>query len=158
MPFWWTRAQWQEQLGKDVSAECFANMELIRAEFQPDDKNRYCPAWSAPSKAGCQAKNKRRKSVLEKAKGKRSKVRPLTRFCQLCWKYNHCTIDCWVQDKNKEHHPKNWKPTCKEEPNNDLTNIEAAIVQDTLRRTAEGLPLRPGVWQNDLVGEEGRAD
>jgi hypothetical protein len=149
--------QWQEQLGKDVLAECFANMELIRAEFQPDDKNCYCPAWSAPSKAGHPAKNKCRKSILEQAKGKRSKARPLTRFCQLCWKYNHRTIDCWVQDKNKEHRPKNWKPTCKEEANNDLTYIEAAIVEDTLRRTAKGLPLGPGVWQNDLVGEEGRA-
>ncbi len=37
MPFWWMHAQWQEQLGKDVSAKCFANMELIRSEFQLDD-------------------------------------------------------------------------------------------------------------------------
>jgi hypothetical protein len=27
-----------------------------------------------------------------------------------------------------------------------------------LRRTAETLPLAPGHWQNDLVGEEGKAD
>ncbi len=133
-------------------------MELIRVEFQPDDKNRYCLAWSAPSKAGRPAKNKHRKSILEQAKRKRSKARPLTRFCQLCWKYNHRTIECWVQDKNKEHRPKNWKPTCKEEANNDLMNIKAAIVENTLRRTAEGLPLRPGILQNNLVGEEGWAD
>jgi hypothetical protein len=44
MPFWWTRAQWQEQFGKDVLAECFVNMELIRVKFHSDDKNRYCPA------------------------------------------------------------------------------------------------------------------
>jgi hypothetical protein len=111
MPFWWMRAQWQEQLGKDVLAECFANMEVIRAEFQPDENNRYCPVWSAPNKAGRPAKNKRKKLLLEQAKGKRTKARPLTRFCQLCWKYNHCTIDCWVQEKNKEHRPATWKPT-----------------------------------------------
>ena len=108
--------------------------------------------------AGHPAKNKCRKSVLEQAKGKRSKARPLTRFCQLCWKYNHRTIDCWVQDKNKKHHPKNWKPTHEEEANNDLTSIKAVIVEDTLRRTAKGLPLGPGVWQNDIVVEEGKAD
>jgi hypothetical protein len=73
----------------------------------------------------------------------------------MCWKYNHRTIDCWVQDKNKEHHPKSLKPICNEEANNDLTNIKAAIVEDTLRRTAKVLPLGPGIWQNDLVGEEG---
>ena len=37
MPFWWARSQWQVQFGKEVSAECFANMEVIRAEFTPDD-------------------------------------------------------------------------------------------------------------------------
>ncbi len=81
MPFWWMRAQWQLQYGKYVSAECFANMEVVRAEFQPDERNRYCPAWwSAPNKAGCLPTGKHRKSVLEQAKGKRSKTRPLTRF------------------------------------------------------------------------------
>jgi hypothetical protein len=107
MPFWWMRAQWQEQLGKDVSAECFANMELIRAEYQPDDNHRYCPAWSAPNKAGPPPKGKRRKSILEQAKGKRSKARPLTRFCQLCLQFGHRTVDCWVQENNKEHRPQN---------------------------------------------------
>jgi hypothetical protein len=156
MPFWWTRAQWQLQYGKDISAECFANMEVVRAEFQLDERNRYCPAWSAPNKAGCPPKGKRRKSVLEQAKGKRTKARPLTRFCQLCWKYNHRTIDCSVQEKNKKHRPATWKPTCKEEADNDLTNIEAAIVEATLRRTAEVLPLAPGEWQNDNKREDSK--
>jgi hypothetical protein len=35
MPFWWTHAQWQVQFGKEVSPECFANMEVIRPEFMP---------------------------------------------------------------------------------------------------------------------------
>ncbi len=157
MPFWWTHAQWQLQYGKYVLAECFANLEVVRAEFQLDERNRYCPAWSAPNKAGCLPKDKCRKSVLEQAKGKRGKARPLTRFCQLCLQYSHCTVDCWVQEKNKEHRPQNWKDTCKE-ANNDLRAIEAALVDDTLRRTAETLPLAPGHWQNDLVGEEGKTD
>jgi hypothetical protein len=143
MPFWWMRAQWQEQLGKDVLAECFANMELIRVEFQPEDKNRYCLAWSASNKAGHPPKGKRRKFVMEQAKGKRSKARPLTRFCQLCLQYSHRTVDCWVQENNKEHRPQNWKDTRKE-ANNDSMAIKAALVDDTLTRTAETLPLAPG--------------
>jgi hypothetical protein len=145
-------------LGKDVLAECFANMEVIRAEFQLDENNHYCPVWSAPNKARRPAKNKRKKLLLEQAKGKRTKARLLTRFCQLCWKYNHRTIDCWVQEKNKEHRPATWKPTCEEEADNDLMNIEAATVEATLRRTAEVLPLAPGEWQNDNKGEDSKGE
>ncbi len=105
MLFCWTHAQWQLQYGKDVLAECFANMEVVRAEFQPDERNCYCPAWSAPNKAGCLPKGKCRKSVLEQATRKRSKPRPLTRFCQLCLKYSHHTVVCWVQETNKDHRP-----------------------------------------------------
>jgi hypothetical protein len=157
MPFWWTRAQGQLQYGKDVLAECFANMEVVRAEFQPDERNRYCPAWSAPNKAGCLPKGKHRKSILEQAMGKRSKARPLTRICQLCLQYSHRTVDCWVQEENKKHHPRNRKYTCKE-ANNDSKAIKAVLVDDTLRRTADTLPLAPGHWQNDILVEEGKAN
>jgi len=38
--------------------------------------------------------------------GKRTKTtKPLTRFCQLCLKFSHRTVDCWVQEKNKEYCP-----------------------------------------------------
>jgi hypothetical protein len=62
-----------------------------------------------------------------------------------------------VQKKNKEHRPRNWKDTRKE-ANNDSTAIKVALVDDTLRRTADTLPLAPGHWQNDIVVEEGKAD
>ena len=62
-----------------------------------------------------------------------------------------------MQEKNKEHRPQNWKDTCKE-ANNDSTAIKAALVDDTLRRTADTLPLVPGHWQNDIVVEEGNTD
>jgi hypothetical protein len=132
-------------------------MEVVRAEFQPDERNCYCPAWSAPNKAGCPPKGKGRKSVLEQATGKRAKPRPLTRFRQLCLKYSHRTVDCWVQEKNKEHRPLNWKDT-HEEANNDSTAIKVALVDDTLRMTADTLPLAPGHRQNDILVEEGKAD
>jgi len=61
MPFWWKRSQWQEQLPQDVTPECYANMEVIRDNYEPDDTIRYCPSpsWSAPNKAGRPAKGKR---------------------------------------------------------------------------------------------------
>jgi len=47
MPFWWKRAQWQEQFPREVTAQCFANMEVIRADHEADDTIRHCLAWSA---------------------------------------------------------------------------------------------------------------
>jgi len=52
MPFWWTRKQWQEQFPQEVTLQCYANMEVIRADYDADDFMCYCPSWSAPNKAG----------------------------------------------------------------------------------------------------------
>jgi hypothetical protein len=109
MPFWWKRAQWQEHFSREVSAECHANMEVVRADYEPDDTNHYCPAWSAPNKAGRPQKGKRRLSALEIAQGKKRKPKELTRFYQICRRFSHQTTDCWRQEKNKEHRPKSWK-------------------------------------------------
>jgi hypothetical protein len=68
MPFWWKRAQWQEQFPSDVTPECFANMEVIRANYKADDTIRYCPAWSSANKPGRPAKGKRKLSALETAR------------------------------------------------------------------------------------------
>ena len=126
------------QFGKEVSAECFANMEVIRAEFTPVQKYRYCPSWSAPNKAGRPKKNKRRRSVLEVAKGKRTKTtRPLTRFCQLCLKFNHHTVDCWVQEKNKE--PETGRTLVQRPAKIRLPSTNCG--GHTLRRTIEELPI-----------------
>jgi len=37
MPFWWTRKQWQEQFPQEVTSMCYANMEVIKADYQADD-------------------------------------------------------------------------------------------------------------------------
>ena len=67
---------------------------------------------------------------MEVAKGKRTKTtRPLTRFFQLCLKFSQRTIHCWVQEKNKEYHPRNWK--WKDTHAEDLTTVDKAIVEDT---------------------------
>jgi hypothetical protein len=62
-----------------------------------------------------------------------------------------------VQEKNKECRPRNLKDIHKE-AKNVSTAIKAALVDDTLRRTPDTLPLAPGYQQNDIVVEEGKAD
>jgi len=37
------------------------------------------------------------------------KPKYLTKFCQNCRGFSHRTIDCWLQEKNKEHRPQAWK-------------------------------------------------
>jgi len=109
MPFWWKRAQWQEQFSREVTAQCFANMEVIRADHEDNGTIRYCPAWSAANKSGHPAKGKRKLSALETAQGMKRKPKYLTKFCQICRGFSHRTIDCWLQEKNKEHRPQAWK-------------------------------------------------
>ncbi len=96
MPFWWKRAQWQEQFPREVSAQCFANMEVIRDDHEADDTIRYCPAWSAANKLGRPAKGKRKLSALETAQGMKRKTKYLTKFCQIFRGFSHRTIDCWL--------------------------------------------------------------
>ena len=84
MPFWWTRKQWKEQFPQEVTSQCYTNMEVIRADYEADDFMRYCPSRSAPNKAGCPSKGKRKLSALEISQGKKKKPKPLTRFCQIC--------------------------------------------------------------------------
>ena len=120
-----------------------------KAGIHAGGKHRYCPSWSALNKAGCPPKNKQMRSMLEVAKGKRTKMtRPLMRCCQLCLKFSHRTINCWVQEKNKEYRPKNWK--WKDTHVEDLATIDKRIVEDT--STTKELPLGQG------NGEEGIAD
>ncbi len=94
MLFWWKRAQWQEQFCWEVTAECYANMEVVRADYEADDTICYCPAWSAPNKAERPPKGKRKLSALEIAQGNKRKPKHLTRFCQICRGFSHRTIDC----------------------------------------------------------------
>ncbi len=152
MPFWWKRAQWQEQFPREVTAECYANMEVVRADYEADDTIRYCPAWNAPNKAGCPPKGKRKLSALEIAQGNKRKPKHLTRFCQICRGFSHQTIDCWHQEKNKEHRPKAWKGKHAQE------NIEAAVeaaVEEAMRISVDPLPIGPGNGQGgEANGEE----
>jgi hypothetical protein len=144
MPFWWTRKQWQEQFPQEVTSICYANMEVIRADYKADDFMRYCPSWSAPKKPGRPSKGKRKLSAVEIAQGKKKKPKPLTRFCQICRGFSHQTIDCWHQEKNRHHRSKTW-------------TMEQAAIEDAMIKSADPLPIWAGQqWQGSVaVDEEG---
>jgi hypothetical protein len=111
MPYWWTTEQWKKQLPLNVKAICITNMETISDDHNPSVNYRYCPDWSAPNKAGRPKKNERRKSVLEKALGKRGpKIsKRMTMFCQVCHAMSHITNDCWELEKNLLSRPSTWQ-------------------------------------------------
>ena len=119
-----------------MTSECYANMEVIRADYEADDSIHYCPAWSAPHLA----KGKRKLSALEIAQGRKRKPKYLTRFCQICRRFSHRTIDCWLQEKNKEHRPKAWKGQLAQEiieaAAEEATVEEARITQRGRRRNS----------------------
>jgi hypothetical protein len=154
MPFWWTRAQWQAQFPRESVAVCHANMEVIMADYEPDDNNRYCPSWSAPNKAGRPPKGKRRLSAIEVAQGKKRSApkKPLTRFCQICRGFSHRATDCWLQEKNKDLRPKSWK-------DKQATKL-AAAVEEAMRVSADPLHIGPDNWQGGEGNgpDEGTAD
>jgi hypothetical protein len=132
MPFWWKRAQWRKQFPREVTAQCFANMEVVREDHDADDNIRYCPSWSAPNKPGRPAKGKRKLSALETAQGMKRKPKYLTKFCQICRGFSHRTIDCWLQERNKKHRPQAWKGQLAQEMIEEDA-AEDAVVEEAMR-------------------------
>ncbi len=126
---------------RESVAVCHANMEVIRADYEPDDNNRYCLSWSVPNKAGRPPKGKRRLSAIEVAQGKKrlAPKKPLTRFCQICRGFSHRATDCWLQEKNEDLCPKSWK-------DKQATKL-AAAVEEAMRVSADPFPIGPGDWQ-----------
>jgi hypothetical protein len=131
MPFWWTTTQWQEQFPQEVKVRYYTNMEVIRANYEADDSMRYCPSWSAPNKAGRLSKGKRKLSALEKSQGKKKKPKPLTRFCQICRGFSHQTIDCWHQERNRQHRTKEWI-------------AKGVAIEEAMIISADPVPIWPG--------------
>ena len=111
MPYWWRTSHWQLQFEKDVTTECNISIKTILEDDKSNSNIIYCPSWSAPNKSGLPKKNKRRKSVLEKAGVMNVTKKPkLTmRFCQVCHKSSHVENKCWELAKNAEQRPVEWK-------------------------------------------------
>ena len=113
-----------------MTAQCFANTEIIRADHEADDTIRYCPAWSAANKPGRLAMGKRKLSALKTAQGMKRKPKYLTKFCHICREFSHRTIDCWLQVKNKEHRPQAWKDQLVQE----MIKAAEETVEEAMRR------------------------
>ena len=149
MPFWWTMTPWQEQFPQDVRAQFYTNMEVIRANYETDDSMHYCPSWSAPNKAGHLSKGKRKLSALEKLQGNKKKMKLLKRFCQICREFSHRTIDCWYQERNRQHCTKEWI-------------AKRAAIEEAMIISADPVPIWPGFQttqeSKEDVDEEGREE
>ena len=79
------------------------------------------------------------------------------KFCQICGEIIHRTINCWLQEKNKEHRPQAWKGQLVQEM---IEAMEEAAVEEAMRISADPLPVGAGNWQGcERNGDkEGTAD
>jgi hypothetical protein len=85
------------------------------------------------------------------------KPKYLTKFCQICRGFSHRTIECWLQEKNKEHRPQAWKGQLAHEV---IEAPEEAAVEEAMRISADPLPVGAGVGLGGAGNgdEEGTAD
>jgi hypothetical protein len=60
------------------------------------------------------------------------KPKYLTRFCQICRGFSHRTIDCWLQERNKQHRPQAWKGQLAQEMIEEEA-AEEAVVEEAMR-------------------------
>jgi hypothetical protein len=76
--------------------------------------------------------------------GEEKKPKPLTRFCQICKGFSHQTINCWHQEKNRQHRPKAW-------------TTEQAAIEEAMFISADPLPIWLGFQMQGSkdVDEEG---
>jgi hypothetical protein len=65
------------------------------------------------------------------------KPKYLTRFCQICRGFSHRTIDCWLQERNKQHRPQAWKGQLAQEMIEEEA-AEDAVVEEAMRILEEG--------------------
>lgn len=59
----------------------------------------YCPEWLAPNKAGRPKKNVRKLGPTDHIASS-AKKRKTKRFCSICHKFNHNTVDCYLNPMN----------------------------------------------------------
>ena len=71
MPKWWKMEMWQKQYPQKIDSLCDFNIESLKKTQPPDLSMRYCPPYTAPSKAGRPKEGKRKKGCLEEKKPKK---------------------------------------------------------------------------------------
>jgi hypothetical protein len=148
-PYWWTREHWRIQIPQVPLAVQKITMNIIKTAHQdnPDHNLHYCPDWTAAEKSGRPKKNKRKKSILERATGKKgqkkaSGVTRARRYCQSCGAHNHVTQDCWSLTTNAHKRPKYYVETHDELSvgNNDdeeVHSVGGEMVEEGVTGTAD---------------------
>jgi hypothetical protein len=101
--YWLTTAHWQAQYAADVYCRTDVSMNTIKETSNPEDDQRYCPAWTAGNKKGRPEKNICQKSVFDLIEelSNRKHKRRRKMFCNICEKFNHTTADCFKNPANK---------------------------------------------------------
>ena len=105
MPYWWTTAHWQDQYAQEVTYLSDISLNMVKTSTQADDRLRYCPAWITAKKKGRPKADVREKSVMdiiEESAKKKKQSRRNNLFCNICFKHNHNTADCFQNPANKQ--------------------------------------------------------
>ena len=79
---------------------------MVKTSTKADDKLRYCPAWIAAKKKGRPKADIQEKSVMdiiEESAKKKKRSRRSKYFCNICFKHNHNTVDCFHNSANKRN-------------------------------------------------------
>ena len=106
MPYWWTTAHWQDQYAQEVTYLSDISLNMVKTSTQADDRLRYCPAWITAKKKGRPKADVREKSVMdiiEESAKKKKRSRRNKLFCNICFKHNHNTVDCFNNTANKQN-------------------------------------------------------
>ena len=107
MPYWWTTAHWRDQYPMEVNCPTDISLNTVKTSAPANDKLRYCPAWLAARKKGRPKMDVREKSVTdlieESAKKKKKRTRRIKLFCNICFKHNHNTVDCYQNPANEQN-------------------------------------------------------
>jgi hypothetical protein len=99
MPYWFRTEHWRRQYPRNVQCNGTVNLRLVMSKYEPEGDIQYCPEWLAPSKAGRSKKNERKMGPTDYIAAS-SKKRKTKRFCSICHKFNHNTIDCYQNPMN----------------------------------------------------------
>jgi hypothetical protein len=93
---------WHQQYPKEIVCRGDIELQSVMNKYNPDDKIRYCPGWTAPNKAGRPRKNQHVFGVADHI-ASATKKRRKRMFCKWCQKFNHNYADCFHNPKNQRN-------------------------------------------------------
>ena len=99
MPYWFRTEHWRRQYPRHVTCNGTVNLRLVMSKYDPEGDIQYCPEWLAPNKAGRPKKNARKLGPTDHIASS-AKKRKTKRFCSICHKFNHNTVDCYLNLMN----------------------------------------------------------